>query len=106
MDHDLGVMGDRCFYPASPFQPPFLILLRQHEEEGLRLIKAICNHSVDVWRWLCQRSDYHRQGVTPLPVQVEFTWGKQDFFGDAQVYQWFRGTWGNDASKCALMALE
>jgi len=102
----LGIEGDRCFYPASPFQPPFLVLLRQHEEEGLRLVKAICNHSVGVWRWVHQRPDYHREAVTPLPVEVELPWGKQAFWGDSQVYLWFRGTWGNHASQCALMALE
>jgi len=26
--------------------------------------------------------------------------------GDAQVYLWFRGSWGNHANQCALMALE
>ncbi len=106
MNDDLGIEGDRCFYPASPYQPPFLLLLRQHEEEGLRLVKAVCNHSVDVWRWLLQRPDYHREAVTPLPVEIDFAWGKQVFWGDGQVYQWFRGYWGNNASKCALMALE
>jgi hypothetical protein len=103
---DLGIEGHHCFYPASPYQPPFLVLLRQHKDEGLRLTKTICNHSVDVWRWLCQHPEYHREAVTPLPVEIEFPWGKQVFWGDGQVYQWFRGSWGNDASKCALMALE
>ncbi|MDR4515611.1 hypothetical protein [Nitrosomonas sp.] len=103
---ELGVKGHQNFYPASPYQPPFLVLLRQHEIEGLRLIKAICNHSVDVWRWFRLNPGYHRAPVTPLPVEIEFSWGKQVFWGDAQVYLWFRGIWGNDASKCALMALE
>jgi hypothetical protein len=102
----LGIEGDRCFYPASPYQSPFLLLLRQHEDEGLRLVKEICNHSVDVWRWVHQRPDYHREAVTPLPVEVELPWGKQVFWGDGQVYLWFRGIWGNHASQCALMALE
>ncbi|MHB1400413.1 MAG: P-loop NTPase family protein [Trichloromonadaceae bacterium] len=106
MNHDLGIEGDRCFYPASPYQMPFLFLLRHHSEEGLRLVKAICNHSVKVWRWLRQRPDYHREALTPLPVEIEFPWGNQVFWGDVQVYQWFRGTWGNDASKSALMALD
>lgn len=102
----LGIEGDNCFYPASPYQSPFLPLLRQHEDEGLRLVKVICNHSVDVWRWLRQRPNYHREAVTPLPVEIEFPWGKQVFWGDGQVYLWFRGSWGNHASQSALMALE
>ncbi len=102
---ELGVEDDNCFYPASPYQLPFLPLLRQHENQGLRLIKDICNHSVNVWRWLCQHPDCGK-AVTPLPVQVEFQWGKQIFWGDGQVYHWFRGMWGNHASCSALMALE
>lgn len=104
--NELGIKGRQSFYPASPYQPPFLILLRQHENEGLRLVKAICNHSADVWRWLHLHPDYHHLPVAPLPVEIEFSWGKQVFWGDSQVYLWFRGFWGNDASKCALMALE
>lgn len=103
---ELGVEAHQSFYPASPYQPPFLALLRHHEAEGLRLVRAICNHSVDVWRWLRQHPGYHREAVTPLPVDVEFSWGKQTFWGDGQVYTWFRGSWGNHASQCALMALE
>ena len=106
LSDDLGIDGNGRFYPASPYQPPFLVLLRQHENEGLRLIKTICNHSVDVWRWLHQRPDYHREALTPLPVEIEFPWGKQVFWGDGQVYLWFRGSWGNNATQCALMALE
>ena len=70
------------------------------------MVKAICNHSVDVWLWLHQNPDYPREAVTPLPVEIEFPWGKQIFWGNGQVYLWFRGTWGNHASQCALMALE
>ncbi|MHB8772429.1 MAG: hypothetical protein ACYC7J_15650 [Syntrophales bacterium] len=106
LNHELGIEGHQSFYPASPYQQPFLPLLRQHEDEGLRLVKAICNHSVDVWRWFCQHPDYHREAVTPLPVEIEFPWGKQIFWGDGQVYLWFRGTRGNHASRSALMALE
>lgn len=103
---ELGIEGHLAFYPASPYQPPFLGLLRQNEAEGLRLVRTICNHSVAVWCWLRQRPDSRHEAVTPLPVEVEFPWGSQSFWGDGQVYTWFRGTWGNNASKSALMALE
>ena len=48
---ELGVVGHSQFYPASPLQLPFIGLLRQHEEQGLRLIHALCNHSILIWRW-------------------------------------------------------
>lgn len=106
LSDEIGIEGHFIFYPASPYQPPFLALLRHHEYEGLRLVKAVCNHSVDVWRWLRQHPDHHREALTPLPIEIEFPWGSQAFWGNSQVYLWFRGTWGNHASQCALMALE
>ena len=105
-DRELGLVGHGSFYPASPLQAPFLALLRQHEAEGLRLVKTICNYSIDVWRWLRERPDYSEEGVTPFAVQFDFPWGTQSFWGDGQVYSWFRGGWGNHASKSGLMALE
>lgn len=106
MERELGIAGFQSFYPASPYQSPFLALLRQNEAQGLRLIRAVCNHSIDVWRWHRERNDHYQKGVTPLPLELEFSWGKQSFWGDDQVYSWFRGGWGNSASNSALMALE
>ena len=105
-DRELGLDGHHSFYPASPFQAPFLALLRQHESEGLRLVKSICNHSINVWRWLQEHPDYPEEGVTPVAVQFDFSWGAQSFWGDVQVYSWFRGGSGNHASQSGLMALE
>jgi hypothetical protein len=102
---ELGVSGHHQFYPASPVQLPFLGLLRQHETQGLRLIRELCNHSISIWRW-AHTNDWHRQPQTPLPLQLRFPWGKQTFWGDGQVYLWYRGYWGNDAVKSGLMALE
>ena len=103
--HELGVAGHDNFYPASPANLPFLPLLRLHEAEGLRLVKSICNHSIRVWRWSRSQPN-HYAPATPLAVTVYFPWGRQRLWGDSQVYVWFRGFWGNDASKSALMALE
>lgn len=105
-NRELGLVGHGTFYPASPLQAPFLALLRQHEAEGLRLVKTICNHSIGVWRWLRERPDYSEEGVTPLAVKFDFPWGTQSFWGDHQVYSWFRGGWGNHACQSGLMALE
>jgi hypothetical protein len=102
---DLGI-SSHGFYPASPVQLPFLGLLRAHEDEGLRLVRCLCNHSVAVWRKGKARGRRYWQALTPVPLTLEFPWGTQLFWGDGQVYLWFRGIWGNDAIKSALMALE
>ncbi|MGB9367324.1 MAG: ATP-binding protein [Xanthobacteraceae bacterium] len=104
-DH-LGVAGHSEFYPASPVQMPFLALLRLHEEQGLRLIRRLCNHSIAIWRKAHKHGVRYSGPVTPVPVRLTFPWGKQKFWGDGQVYLWFRGVWGNDAVESALMALE
>ncbi|ATQ43385.1 hypothetical protein CSW64_13675 [Caulobacter mirabilis] len=103
---DLGMSEHSAFYPASPLQPPFLILLRQHEAEGLRLIHGLCNHSIAVWRWAEARGRRFHVPLTPLPLTLQFQWGKQTFWGDDQAYLWFRGLWGNHLVQSGMMALE
>src|SRR5260370_1093252 len=63
-------------------------------------------HSVAIWRKGKARGGPYRRALTPIPVALSFPWGEQTFWGDSQVYLWFRGIWGNDAVKSALMALE
>jgi hypothetical protein len=102
----LGIAGHHEFYPASPAQPPFLALLHLHEDQALRLIHGLCNHSISIWRKARERGMRWGQPVTPIPITLTFPWGTQTFWGDHQVYLWFRGIWGNDAVESALMALE
>ena len=106
VDNSLEIADHREFYPASPVQPPFLNLLKLHPEEGLRLIHGICNHATLAWRKRCVQGCYWSEPVTPIPISLTFPWGTQTFWGDRQVYVWFRGVWGNDAIESALMALE
>jgi hypothetical protein len=103
---DPGIADHREFYPASPMQPPFLNLLRLHPDQGLRLIRGLSNHAVASWRVVRERGRRYSQPVAPVPVSLTFPWGVQSFWGDGQVYLWFRGVWGNDAVESALMALE
>jgi len=103
---ELGMVDDFSFYPASPLQSPFLALLRHHTEQGLRLIRETCNFAIDVWRWLHEREGHRKEGIRPVSVEIEFSWGKQQFWGDGSVYSWFRGGHGNNVCQSALMALE
>lgn len=108
-DHDireLGLDDHFAFYPASPARLPFLVLLRLHKEEGLRLIRSLCNLAIDVWRWSCSWRPHGDDPITPVPISIEFPWGTQEFWGTQQTYLWFRGAWGNNACESALMALE
>lgn len=102
---NLGLVDHHSFYPASPLNLPFIYLLKSNEVEGLRLIRSICNQTMSFWIWLHQ-SNFTKNKLTPIPISLDFSWGRQEFWGDGAVYLWFRGTWGNDAIKSALMALE
>ena len=106
MLRELGIDDHYEFYPASPVQLPFLTLLRVNETEGLRLIRLVCNHSISVWRWVHQWRGRDEQAATPLPLNLDMPWGPQTFWGNQNVYLWFRGVWGNKAVSSALMALE
>ena len=102
----LGVEDFDHYSPASPIQQPFLNLLNHHEQEGIRLIKDLCNHSISVWRWLYIEKEYDLNKRNPIPVIIDFPWATQDFWGDKYVYLWFRGVGGNPILRSALMALE
>jgi hypothetical protein len=78
MTDELGIAGHRSFYPASPLQMPFLALLRNHEAEGLRLVRGICNHSIAVWRWT-RTHVLHYAPANPIPVTVGFPGGSKPF---------------------------
>lgn len=105
-DHDLNELSinyAREFYPPSHLQGHFLLLLQTDAEQGLRLINGLCNHAIRTWREWVQL----KYKITPLPVQIEFPWGDQEFEGHYREYTWFRGEGpGPDAVMSALMALE
>lgn len=100
-DDGLDTFGMRVFYPESPIQVPFLPLLRHHPKQGLRLIHSLTDAATRRWR-----EGIRRRGWTPIPVKLTLPWGRQRFWGDGQVYVWFRGSHANHAVGSGLMALE
>lgn len=100
---ELGIKHDQLFFSASHLRPPFLSLLACNEVEGLRLIRELSNAVMDSWRQILQEE---RSG-TPLPLVLEFEWGKQEFWGHYREYTWNRGMGpGPYTVMSALMALE
>jgi hypothetical protein len=100
---ELGLDHAGSYYPASPLQGPFLSLLREHPGEGLRLVRGLCNHAMRAWRIIHERG---RKACSLLPVELDFPWGRQQFWGNGNVYVWFRGCNGPNPVESALMALE
>jgi len=106
-DRNFGIEDVLNFFPPAPIQGPFLYLLLKNEDEGLRLVHALANAASEKWREYEQREEFEQPKLTPLPVTINLPSGSRDFWGDAQVYCWFRGTTnGSYPVISALMGLE
>jgi len=92
------------FWPHSPLREPFHSLFKTAPEHALELFTALCNHAVTAWRQL-HMLDYERRS-TPIPLEIQFPWGVQQFWGGDREYLWHRGIWAPHALASAFMALE
>lgn len=98
---------DRDFensWPPSPLREPFHSLFNEAPSEGLRLLAELSNHAMTAWRQL-HRLDYERRG-TPIPLDIQFEWGTQRFWGGDREYLWHRGMWAPKALASGYLALE
>lgn len=103
--HDLAIEDHHGqFFPASPLREPFRSLFEHSPGHARALVRTIVNHATTAWRQLHQ----HQEGArgTPLPLELEFPWGWQTFWGNPEHYQWFRGGQSPYTVASALMALE
>lgn len=91
------------YFPASPLREPFHSLLMSDPEVALALIRDLLNHATTAWNQLYRH--WHGSN-TPLPLVLEFPWGRHEFWGSDRHYVWFRGHGGPQVVECALMALE
>ena len=91
------------YFPASPLHQPFQALFENAPDEALRLVRSISNHAVEAWRQL------HRlqpNSGTPVPITIDFPWGRQTFWGGAREYLWSRGLWAPKPLASAYLALD
>ena len=103
---DLGIANSPNFNPPDFIQMSCFLLLKKDEAEGLRLIRTLCNHAISVWEWAQRTGGQGKRPATSISIQLEFPWGKQTFWGNEQVYLWFRGIYESPLIGSALMALE
>lgn len=107
--HDLDGLclggGLSGYFPASPLREPFGSAFKRVPDSAMSLVHDLSNHAVIAWR---QLHKYHIRGrqETPIPLILEFPWGKQEFWGDKYEYSWARGVQGPHVLECGLMALE
>lgn len=91
------------FFPPSPLKEPFHSLFQRSSSDALHLFKELCNHAMDAWKQLHQ---YQSRDLTPIPLELNFPWGMQRFWGNGREYLWFRSIWVPKAIGCGFMALE
>ncbi|WP_304307462.1 hypothetical protein [Pseudacidovorax intermedius] len=104
LDRDaLGMSDEGMFLPSAPTRQPFAALFEHAPDEARRLVRELSNHSIRAWRQFHRLS---RDEGTPIPVVLDFPWGRQVFWGDYQRYMGARGNWAPAAVNSGLMALE
>ena len=92
------------FWPLSPLREPFHSLFQSSPAEALRLLRELCNHAMTAWRQLHRH--VRQSAGTPIPLQLNFPWGTQTFWGGDQECLWCRAIWAPKPIACGFMALE
>jgi hypothetical protein len=101
---DVGIDRHHGYYhPPSALQEPFTSLFAKKPETALGLVRDLANHATKGWHQV-QLLNRGRMG-TPIPVTLQFPWGKQEFWGDWHVYNWFMGQLAPQPLECAFLAL-
>ena len=93
----------RAYFPTSPVHEPFASLFRESPETAKRLIRDIGNHATTAWRQMHELG-LRRRG-TPIPLDLEFPWGRQRFWGNQDSYNWITDHPAPQPLACAFMAL-
>jgi hypothetical protein len=101
IDHDV-----HNFWPASPLHEPFRSLFKESPDDGIKLLRELCNHTIAAWRQLHRHVLEMGPPGTPLPLVIAFPWGVQEFWGTEREYLWYRGMCGPNELECGLFALE
>jgi hypothetical protein len=101
---DIGI--DRhhsSFHPAAAGHEPLDSLFKLATPVALKLVCDLSNQATKGW---LQIHEMHRRKYgTPLPIEIEFPWGKQTFWGDERTYGWYIGHLGPQPLESAWLAL-
>jgi len=91
------------YFPISPLHEPFGSLLKTAPDLGRALVRDLANHAMEAW---LQIHEINKRSLgTPIPIEIDFPWGRQKFWGDWRVYNWFKGQFAPQPLECAFLAL-
>ena len=94
---------NRVYFPTSPLQEPFASLFRENANIGRALVRDMGNHATTAWRQIHELRPRHYG--TPIPLDLDFPWGRQRFWGDGSSYNWTNDHPAPHPLTCAFMAL-
>jgi hypothetical protein len=102
--HNIGIdYHHGSYYPPTPLHQPFASLFQSAPSVARALVRDLANHATTGWRQVCEINA--REHGTPLPLDLEFPWGRQRFWGDMQTYEWFLGRDGPQPLEAGFLAL-
>ena len=93
----------RAYFPTSPLHEPFASLFRESPDVARALVRDIGNHATTAWRQIHKIAP--RRHGTPIPLDLDFPWGRQRFWGDWNSYNWISDYPAPQPLACAFMAL-
>jgi hypothetical protein len=101
---DLGIdQYHHAYFPPSPLHEPFGSLFRTAPDLARALVRDLANHAMEAWRQIHEINKPFRG--TPIPLDLDFPWGRQRFWGEWRVYNWFKGELAPQPLECAFLAL-
>ncbi|MFY0527350.1 hypothetical protein ACN28I_30795 [Archangium gephyra] len=101
---DLGIGHlHGSFYPPAPGHEPFASLFQFAPDVARSLVRDLANHATIGW---CQIHEInHPHHGTPVPIEITFPWGTQQFWGNDRSYAWFFGEGGPQPLESAFLAM-
>lgn len=95
--------GNNLFYPQSPSHEPFDGLFQSAPDVARALVRDIANHAISGLRQIYEIN--RLEFGTLIPIQIDFPWGAQTFWGNQRSYSWYFGEGGPLPIEAAFLAL-
>lgn len=91
------------FHPAAAGTEPFASLFRDAPAVARQLVRDLSNHANRAW---LEDAEIHpHKWGTPIPLDIDFPWGRQRFWGVDRTYAWYFGEGGPPPLECAWLGL-
>ena len=91
------------FYPPSPAHEPFASLFQHAPDVARALVRTLSNQATKAWLQI-HEINAPRYG-TPLPLDIDFPWGPQRFWGAQRTYSWYFGEMGPQPLEAAFLTM-